>query len=295
MQKKTVRKSAYPGKDYIPRSGPPSKKPPPPTYEFAPIGVIRTAFAEKFGIPRQPGMVSEAKGVIELDKHPFFTLALDKLDTFSHLWIIFVFHEHGARDWKPSIRPPRLGGRKKVGVLASRSPHRPNPIGLSAVKLDRVDLSNPKCARIHVSGVDLLDGTPILDVKPYIPFADSIPDANAGWAGEPIEKFSVEFTENSLVAVARHEKRIRAEKKDDSIDIRRIVVEMLELDPRPASQKRKMPAREDDSKGLRFAFTLFDFDVKWEIREGTFAVLDLEDLVDGRPAGLIKRKESEKK
>ncbi|MBS1962207.1 MAG: tRNA (N6-threonylcarbamoyladenosine(37)-N6)-methyltransferase TrmO [Bdellovibrionales bacterium] len=289
MQKKTAKKSAYPGKDYVPRSGPPSKKPPPPTYEFAPIGVIRTAFAEKFGIPRQPGMVAEAKGVIELDRHPFFAIAVDKLETFSHLWVLFVFHEHGARDWKPSIRPPRLGGRKKVGVLASRSPHRPNPIGLSAVKLDRIE-KTPKGVRIHVSGVDLLDGTPILDVKPYIPFADSIADANAGWAAEPIEKFPVEFTEKSLASLDRHERRIRAQKNDDSIDVRRMIVEMLELDPRPASQKRKMPPREDDSKGLRFAFTLFDFDVKWEIRENAFAVLDLEDLVDGRPAGLAKKK-----
>jgi len=288
MQKKTAKKSAYPGKDYVPRSGPPSKKPPPPTYEFAPIGIIRTAFAEKFGIPRQPGMVSEAKGVIELDKHPFFALAIDKLETFSHLWIIFVFHEHGARDWKPSIRPPRLGGRKKVGVLASRSPHRPNPIGLSAVKLDRIELT-PKGAKIHVSGVDLLDGTPILDVKPYIPFADSIPSAHAGWAAEPIEKFSVEFTEKSRLALERHQKRIRAEKGDETIDIERMIVEMLELDPRPASQKRKMPPNEDESIGLRFAFTLFDFDVKWEIRDGKFAVLDLEDLVDGRPRDLVKR------
>jgi tRNA-Thr(GGU) m(6)t(6)A37 methyltransferase TsaA len=288
MQKKTARKSAYPGKDYIPRVGPPSKKIPPPTYEFAPIGVIRTAFAEKFGIPRQPGMVAEAKGVIELDRHPFFALAVDKLETFSHLWIIFVFHEHGARDWKPSIRPPRLGGRKKVGVLASRSPHRPNPIGLSAVKLDRVDVSDPKRVRIHVSGVDLLDGTPILDVKPYIPFADAIPEAHAGWAAEPIEKFSVEFTETATLAIARHERRLRAE--NPTIDVRRIVVEMLELDPRPASQKRKMPPGEEGSEGLRFAFTLFDFDVKWEIRGRTFVVLDIEDLVDGRPRDLVKKK-----
>jgi tRNA-Thr(GGU) m(6)t(6)A37 methyltransferase TsaA len=234
-------------------------------------------------------MVAEAKGVIELDRHPFFALAVDKLETFSHLWIIFVFHEHGARDWKPSIRPPRLGGRKKVGVLASRSPHRPNPIGLSAVKLDRVEMT-PKGVKIHVSGVDLLDGTPILDVKPYIPFADSIPSAHAGWAAEPIEKYPVEFSERSRVSLARHQKRIRAEKGDDTIDVERMIVEMLELDPRPASQKRKMPPKDVESIGLRFAFTLFDFDVKWEIRDGKFAVLDLEDLVDGRPRDLVKKK-----
>lgn len=289
MQKKRSKKSSYPGKDYIARSGPPTKAKLPPAYEFAPIGVIRTAFAEKFGIPRQPGMVLEAKGVIELDRHPFFALACDKLETFSHLWIIFVFHEHGARDWKPSIRPPRLGGRKKVGVLASRSPHRPNPIGLSAVRLDRVE-NTPKGVKIHVSGVDLLDGTPLLDIKPYIPFADSIPSANAGWAAEPIEKFPVEFTEKSEAALERHERRLRIQRNDDTIDLRKMIIEMLELDPRPASLKRKIPASNTDSTGLRFAFTLFDFDVKWEIRNGTFAVLDLEDLIEGRPRELLKKK-----
>ncbi len=283
MQKKNAKKSAYPGEDFVSRSGPPKKDQALRPYEFEPIGVVRTAFAEKFGIPRQPGMVSEAKGVIELNPHPFFKIACQKLETFSHLWIVFVFHEHGARDWKPSIRPPRLGGRKKVGVLASRSPHRPNPIGLSAVKLERIEFDGKKGVRIFVSGVDLLDGTPVLDLKPYIPFADSIPGANAGWAAEPIEKFPVEFTTKAAEALARHEPRIRQSKGDPSIDVRRMIIEMLELDPRPASQKRKMPPEDETSKGLRFAFTLFDIDVKWEIRDGVFAVLDLEDLVDGRP------------
>jgi tRNA-Thr(GGU) m(6)t(6)A37 methyltransferase TsaA len=263
-----------------------------PSFEFHPIGVIRTAFAEKFGIPRQPGMVSEAKGVIVLRREAFLDQACRMLDTFSHLWLVFVFHEHGAREWKPSIRPPRLGGRKKVGVLASRSPHRPNPIGLSAVRLDRIDFEHPDGVHIYVSGVDLLDGTPILDLKPYIPFADSIPDANAGWASEPIEKFPVAFSEKSLESIARLEKRMHAANEGSGLksDLKAMVIEMLELDPRPASQKRKMPPREKDSEGLRFAFTLFDFDVKWEIRDGKFYVLDLEDLVDGKPKDRVKSK-----
>jgi tRNA-Thr(GGU) m(6)t(6)A37 methyltransferase TsaA len=251
-----------------------------PSWEFHPIGVVRTAFAEKFGIPRQPGMVSEAKGVIVMRKDAFLSQAVRKLETFSHLWILFVFHEHGAREWKPSIRPPRLGGRKRVGVLASRSPHRPNPIGLSAVRLDRIDFDHPDGVQIHVSGVDLLDGTPVLDLKPYLPFADSIPEANAGWASEPIERHPVEFTDKALASIERCEARL-----GDRSDLRRMVVEMLELDPRPASQKRKMPPGDPASEGLRFAFTLHDFDVKWEIRSGKFLVLDLEDLVDGRPKG----------
>lgn len=279
MQKKTSKKSAYPGKSYGEKPTRTSALEP---FEFEPIGVIRTAFAEKFGIPRQPGMVATAKGVIELRNHPFLSQACRTLETFSHIWIIFVFHEHGARDWKPSIRPPRLGGRTKVGVLSSRSPHRPNPIGLSAVKLDRIDFDHPKGARIHVSGVDLLDGTPILDIKPYIPFADSIPDAVPGWAAAPIEKFAVTFTSQSLDSITRHEKT--------KPDLKKIIIEMLELDPRPASQKRKMPAHDAESEGLRFAFTLFDVDVKWEIRGDTFCVLDVEDLVDGKPRERTKPK-----
>jgi len=283
MQKKPSKKSAYTGGSE--KSTRVSGLEP---FEFEPIGVIRTGFAEKFGIPRQPGMVSEAKGVIELRKHPFLPGACRMLETFSHIWIIFVFHEHGAKDWKPSIRPPRLGGRKKVGVLASRSPHRPNPIGLSAVKLDRIDFDHPKGARIYVSGVDLLDGTPILDVKPYIPFADSIPTANAGWAAAPIEKFEVKFSELSLISIKRHEKRMREKDPDAKTDLKAIIVEMLELDPRPASQKRKMPAYAAESDGLRFAFTLFDVDVKWEIQGDHFCVIDVEDLVDGKPRERVK-------
>lgn len=275
MQKKPTKKSAYE----------PTRTSALEPFEFEPIGLIRTAFAEKFGIPRQPGMVATAKGVIELRKHPFLAQACRTLEEFSHIWIIFVFHAHGARDWKPSIRPPRLGGRKKVGVLSSRSPHRPNPIGLSAVKLDRIEFDHPKGARIHVSGVDLLDGTPILDIKPYIPFADSIPDANAGWAAAPIERFSVSFTKEALTSITRHEKRIP--------DLKATIIEMLELDPRPASQKRKMPANEKESEGLRFAFTLFDVDVKWEIAGDMFRVLDVEDLVDGKPRERTKIKKTE--
>ncbi len=271
MQKKPSDKSAYSGARSAKKA---DRAPALSPYEFEPIGIIRTGFAEKFGIPRQPGMVATAKGVIELRDHPFLSQACRTLETFSHIWIIFVFHDHGARDWKPSIRPPRLGGRKKVGVLSSRSPHRPNPIGLSAVKLESIDYSG-KMAKIHVSGVDLLDGTPILDIKPYIPFADSIPDANAGWAAAPIEKFTVDFSPQSLESITRHEKT--------KPEIKNVIIEMLELDPRPASQKRKMPADAPESKGLKFAFTLFDVDVKWEIRGETFLVLDVEDLVNGKP------------
>jgi tRNA-Thr(GGU) m(6)t(6)A37 methyltransferase TsaA len=239
-------------------------------WEFRPIGVIESCYKEKFGIPRQAGLARSAQAVIRLDpEDPFLKQSLRRLEEFSHLWVIYVFHEHGSRNWKPSIRPPRLGGAQKVGVLASRSPHRPNPIGLSAVELVRIDLDDPRGAAIHVRGGDFLDGSPVLDIKPYLPYADSIPNASAGWAAEPIEKISVEFT-------ALAEKKIReladAPREEQ---LREMIVEVLELDPRPAFQKRRLPPHSAEAQGLDFGFALLNFDVKWRIEKGRFLVTDL--------------------
>jgi tRNA-Thr(GGU) m(6)t(6)A37 methyltransferase TsaA len=250
-------------------------------YRFDPIGVLHTCFKEKFGIPRQPGLVTGAQGTIKLGADPLLRTALRELEGFSHLWVIFVFHDQGLgaeRTWKPSIRPPRLGGARKVGVLASRSPHRPNPIGLSAVKLERIDLDAPGGVEIHVSGVDVLDGTPVLDIKPYLPYADSIADASAGWAAEPIERVDVEFDETALRAI---ELRGGSGKAARYPRLREMIVEMLSLDPRPAFQKRRMPAGAPEAQGTRYGFRLFEFDVKWEIRDGRFAVLDVVEFGAG--------------
>jgi tRNA-Thr(GGU) m(6)t(6)A37 methyltransferase TsaA len=247
----------------------------PDQYTFGAIGRMETCFKEKFGIPRQPGLVTGAQGVIKLKPDPFFKAAVRELEGFSHLWVVFVFHEHDAKNWKPSIRPPRLGGAKKVGVLASRSPHRPNPIGLSALKLERIDLDAPGGIEIHVTGVDVLDQTPVLDIKPYLPYADSIPDARAGWADEPIRRTEVEFTDEALASVARKSAECARP------DLRELVVEMLSLDPRPAFQQRRMPPDSPEAQGTRFGFRLFDYDVKWEIRDGKFRVLDVVDYDAG--------------
>jgi tRNA-Thr(GGU) m(6)t(6)A37 methyltransferase TsaA len=237
------------------------------SWEFRPIGVIESCFREKFGIPRQPGLARSAPAIIRLDKgDPFLAQSLRRLEEFSHLWVIYIFHEHGSRNWKPSIRPPRLGGAEKVGVLASRSPHRPNPIGLSAVELVRVDLQDPAGVAIHVRGGDFLDGSPVLDIKPYLPYADSIPEASSGWADEPIEKTPVEFT-----AVA--EEKIAA--SENSEQLRTMILEVLELDPRPAFQKRRLPPSSPEAQGLGFGFALLNVDVKWRIDQGRFVVTDL--------------------
>jgi tRNA-Thr(GGU) m(6)t(6)A37 methyltransferase TsaA len=218
-------------------------------FEFQAIGVAHTPFKDKFGIPRQPGLASRLKGVIKIANNPDLKTALRELDQFTHIWIVFVFHEHGGRNWKPSIRPPRLGGAQKVGVLASRSPHRPNPIGLSAVRLDRVDLEAQDGPEIHVSGIDLLDGTPVLDIKPYIPYADSIPDADAGWASEPIERVKVKWSREA-------EATLHGFDPDGSKELKPMILDVLELDPRPAFQKRQLSVNAAEAQGLGFGFDL---------------------------------------
>lgn len=242
----------------------------PSHYSFEPIGVLHTCFKEKFGIPRQSGLVKEANGVIKLRNHPFFGTAIRELEGFSHLWVIFVFHRHDAKGWKPSIRPPRLGGAKKVGVLASRSPHRPNPIGMSVVELEKIDRDAEGGIELHVKGVDILDETPVLDIKPYIPFADAVPTASAGWADGDIERTEVSFSEKALESI-----RVRS---IGYPKLKELITGMLELDPRPAFQKRQLPPSSDAAQGTHHGFRLFDFDVKWKIESARFLVLDVEDF-----------------
>lgn len=240
-------------------------------FKFEAIGQVRTPFKDKFGVPRQPGLASEAKGIIKLYADPDLKTALRSLEEFTHLWIVFVFHEHGGRNWKPSIRPPRLGGNRKVGVLASRSPHRPNPIGLSAVTIEKIDMEAAGGAEIHVGGVDLIDGTPVLDIKPYIPYADSIPAASAGWASEPIPRYPVRFSAEAEAELLRRD-------PEGEKNLRALIVQVLELDPRPAFQKRQLPPTEASSWGTRYGIDVLGHDVKYEIQEGEFLVFNIIDM-----------------
>lgn len=250
--------------------------------EMRPIGIARSPFKEKFGIPRQPGLVPSALGCIELNPDPDLTTAVRTLEQFSHLWLVFLFHRHDARNWKPSIRPPRLGGAKKVGSLASRSPHRPNPIGLSAVRMERIESpprhsSSAKAAahgpKIWVSGLDLLDGTPILDLKPYIKYTDSIESSVSGWAKEEIERHPVEFSKECLEQIDRLE-------ASGYPNLRSLIEELLALDPRPAAQARKDKAAGDQTQGrsLEFGFNVLHWDVQWRVVGKTFRVERLADL-----------------
>ena len=148
-----------------------------------PIATIRTGFPTKFGIPRQSGLVPELRGTIVFNPEFRNADALRGLEGFSHIWLIWQFSEAVREDWSPTVRPPRLGGNTRLGVFATRSPFRPNPIGLSCVRLESIELSSPEGPLLHVSGADLMDGTPIYDIKPYIPYTDCQPQATAGFTG----------------------------------------------------------------------------------------------------------------
>ncbi len=235
------------------------------SFTFNPIGFVQSPFKDKFGVPRQPGLASEAKGILKFNSDPDIKTALKQISEFSHIWIVFVFHDHGGNKWKPSIRPPRLGGNVKVGVLSSRSPHRPNPIGISAVELTQVDLEAQGGPELHVNGLDLIDETPILDIKPYIPYADSIPEANAGWASEEIKRYPVVFSSEAEKDLSNLPSDLQQKFKD-------LTIQVLELDPRPAFKKRQFPADDAKTWGQNYGIAVLDYDVKYTITESGLVI-----------------------
>jgi tRNA-Thr(GGU) m(6)t(6)A37 methyltransferase TsaA len=230
-----------------------------------PIGRIHSCFKEKFGTPRQPGLVPSATAVLEL--LPPFNVpeALRGVEEFSHLWILFLLDRSLCEQFQPTVRPPRLGGNRRVGVFASRSNFRPNPIGLSVVELRGV-----RGTELDLAGGDFLDGTPVLDIKPYLPYADSLPTACAGFAATaPEPLFSVTFSPEAEESVRVLENRARPA-------LRQLLVEMLRGDPRPAYQEED-PAR-------LFGTRLFDLNVRWRCAGGCVTVEALE--VSGPDRGL---------
>ena len=243
------------------------------TGSFKPIGYLKTSFQEKFGVPRQSLMVTEARGILKLNADPHYRDALRYLEDFSHVWIIFIFHEHVASAWRPTITPPRIDAPRKVGVFASRSPHRPNPIGLSAVKLEKIDYVAAGGIEIHLSGVDLLNGTPVLDLKPYLPYVDCIPEARGGWTETKIPRYLVQFSAQALLNISHHQGDY------PEGDLKILIEQMLALDPRPTSQRKTMPISDPKFEGAEFAFRLLHFDVKWRIQNGGILVDRLESLV----------------
>ena len=221
--------------------------------EIKPIAYIKTDFKEKFGIPRQSGRAPSLTSEIIFEPEYRTIDALRAIEQFSHLWLIFDFSKAHKESWSATVRPPRLGGNERVGVFASRSPFRPNPIGLSCVKLERIEQRADVGAVLIVSGADLLDNTPIFDIKPYLPYADCHLDAVGGYADEKKDyRLQVEFPTHLL-------EKIPKEKQDG-------LLECLADDPRPSYQDD--PTRE---YGMRFA----DFEIKFTVNADTLTVFDV--------------------
>lgn len=190
-------------------------------FEVKKIAEIKNGFSEKFGIPRQSGLTESVKSVIVFEPEYRVPEAFKGLEEFSHIWLIWQFSEAVRDDWSPTVRPPRLGGNKRLGVFGTRSPFRPNPLGLSCVKLDGIEFSEKLGPLLHVSGADLMNGTPIYDIKPYIPYADCHPDATEGFTGR-VERKKLEVS-------------VDTEQLPEA-EVLREICEILSEDPRPAYQ-----------------------------------------------------------
>ena len=218
------------------------------------IAHIQSDFTEKFGIPRQSGLVEELKAAIVFEPEFRNADALRGLEGFSHLWLIWQFSKAVRQDWSPTVRPPRLGGNERMGVFATRSPFRPNPIGLSCVKLERVELHPELGPVIHVAGADLLDGTPIYDIKPYLPYADCKPEAVGGFASAPKEAtLRVVCPDAALAGFPE--------------DRREALLAVLAQDPRPSYQND--PER---VYGMGFA----GFNIRFRVEGDALTVLSIE-------------------
>ena len=219
-----------------------------------PIGRIITDFDTKFGIPRQSGIVKELRGTVIFEKKYQNPDAIRGIEGFSHLWLIWGFSENANKEYSPTVRPPRLGGNERMGVFATRSPFRPNHLGLSSVKLERVELTQNHGYVLHVSGADMVNGTPIYDIKPYLTFTDSIPDAICGFANE-IGDYRLNVSYECALPCEL------SEKKADTL--KRILAE----DPRPSYI-------EDENRIYGFPFA--SFEVKFKVKDKELTVISVE-------------------
>ena len=220
------------------------------------IAHIRTDFPEKFGIPRQSGILSQLESRIVFEPEYRSPEALRGIEQWSHLWIIWEFSEAIRDEWSPTVRPPRLGGNTRVGVFATRSPFRPNPIGLSCVKLIRVEQTKNEGLVLIVSGADMMDKTPIYDIKPYLPYADSHADALGGFAEEVYgARLEVNFPEMLLTRLPENK--------------REAAIALLADDPRPA-------VRAKDSERV-FGFGFAGFEIKFTVSDGVLTVVSVEE------------------
>lgn len=217
--------------------------------EIKPVAYIHTDFKDKFGIPRQSGRVPELMGKIVFEKEYKNPEAIRGLEEFSHLWLIFGFSEAEYKEGTMTVRPPRLGGNTRIGVFASRAPYRPNSLGLSCVKLERIENGE-----LLVSGVDILDGTPIYDIKPYIPYSDCVSNACGSFAEVQKDHFlDVDFPDELLNNIPKEK--------------RAAIISCLQDDPRPSYQ--------DDDRMYSMAFA--DCDIRFKVKENKLTVMSVDN------------------
>ncbi len=220
------------------------------------IARVRSDFPAKFGIPRQSGLVSSLQSTIVFEpdyRHPD---AIRGLEEFSHLWLIWEFSQSIRENWSPTVRPPRLGGNTRMGVFATRSPFRPNPIGLSCVRLESIEYHTPEGAILHISGADLMDGTPIFDIKPYLPFTDSHPEAAGGFADQHLADHLEVYIPDSC----------KQQIPDGHLEA---LIEILRQDPRPAYQQ--------DPDRI-YGFIYASREIKFRVSQGRLEVLQIQPV-----------------
>lgn len=227
-------------------------------YSVKPIGFIRSPFKQKFGTPRQPRLIKNTNAELHLLPEFGTELSIKGLEQFSHLWLLFIFDQTVNQGWKPTVRPPRLGGNQQMGVFATRSNFRPNAIGISAVELDKIEHNDGKII-LHLSGVDLVDNTPIIDIKPYIPYSDCINDAQAGQLSScPIKALHVIFTETASAVL------------DGDDDLKQFITNVIEYDPRPAYKSKQLT---DQIYGL----SLENKNIQFTVQNNIATVFNIEE------------------
>ena len=217
------------------------------------IAHIHSDFPTKFGIPRQSGLIHELKAAVVFEPEYRNPDALRGLEGYTHIWLIWQFSETARQGWSPTVRPPRLGGNTRMGVFASRSPFRPNPVGLSSVRLERIELQSPFGPILHVAGADLMDNTPIYDIKPYLPYVDSHPDAAGGFALQSHEGFLQVNVPSGLL------ERIPPDRRD-------ALLAVLAQDPRPAYHNAP-----DRVYGMEYA----GFEIRFTVSGHTLTVCEI--------------------
>lgn len=236
---------------------------------FERIATIRSCYTQRFGIPRQAGLVPSAQAVIVFENNENNMLSVRGLEEFSHIWVVFVFHKQHYDKPKPLVQPPRLGGKKNIGVYATRSPNRPNPIGLSCVALDNI-VHTDKELQLHISGGDFLDQTPVLDIKPYVAFADAIENATSAWAAPLTTHLPLQWQ-------ATAETVLQALCTEDSHNFdatRKVIEETIALDPRPAYERNK-----DGKENQQWHMKIYAYDISFGVSGGVAIIYSVKRFV----------------